>query len=109
LLEFFLNLDPATPQSAADRAAAMPQVALEPATGNPTYLTLTYRRNARASVSDVAYEISPTLGSGTWVVTTPSAIENLTPDGSTGDPRVRVKFLIPNGETKRFARLKVIP
>jgi hypothetical protein len=35
--------------------------------------------------------------------------ENLAPDAVTGDPRVRVKFNIAPGETKKFLRLLLTP
>jgi hypothetical protein len=106
--EFFHNLDPLVPASATDRAA-LPQVGIEPPIGTPQFLTLTYRMNARALLTSVEHQISLTLGGGTWTAVTPDVTENLAADPVTGDPRVRVKFSIAPGETKKFLRLFLTP
>jgi hypothetical protein len=108
LVEFFHNLNPTSPTSGADRTAALPQIGREPATGTPTHLTVTYRRNANASLTDIAYELSNEAASGTWTITSPDVLETLTPDPGTGDPRFRAKFLI-NGAPKKFIRLRLTP
>jgi hypothetical protein len=101
LSEFLHNLDPLT---VSDRSA-LPQFALEPPTGTPLFLTLTYRVNARAILTGIDHQISNPLASGTWATVVPDVSENLTPDAVTGDPRVRVKFSIAPGETRKFLRL----
>jgi hypothetical protein len=106
--EFFHNLDPLAPAGAADRAA-LPQLGIEPPTGTPQYLTLTYRVNARALLTSVEHQISLTLGDGTWTTVTPDVTENLAADPVTGDPRVRVKFSIAPGEMKKYLRLFLTP
>jgi hypothetical protein len=106
--EFFHNLDPLAPANAADRAA-LPLLGIEPPTGTPQYLTLTYRINARALMMSVEHQISPILGDGTWMTVTPDVTENLAADPVTGDPRVRVKFSIAPGETKKYLRLLLTP
>ncbi len=103
LAEFFHNLDPLTTANATDRAA-LPQFAIEPPTGTPLFLTLTYRVNARAILTSREHQISIPLASD-WSTVVPDATENLTPDAVTGDPRVRVKFSIAPGETRKFLRL----
>ena len=103
LAEFFHNLDPLV---ASDRSA-LPQFALEPPTGAPLFLTLTYRMNARAILTGIAHQISIPLLNGTWATVAPDVSENLTPDAVTGDPRVRVKFSIAPGETQKFLRLQL--
>ena len=105
IAEFFHNLDPLTVAGATDRAA-LPQFALEPPTGTPLFLTLTYRINARAALGGIGYQTSNPLASP-WGNVAPDAIENLTPDAVTGDPRVRMKFSIAPGETKKFLRLQL--
>ena len=105
LQEFFHNLNP---QLAAD-FTALPQPALEPPTGPPQYLTLTYRRSARAVLTNVEHQLSLTLANGSWSTAAPDVTENLAPDPVTGDPRVRVKFTIQPGETAKFLRLLLTP
>ena len=105
LQEFFHNLNP---QLAAD-FGALPQPALEPPTGTPLYLTLTYRRSARAVLTNVEHQLSLTLANGSWTTVPPDVTENLSPDPVTGDPRVRVKFSIAPGETAKFLRLLLTP
>lgn len=104
LREFFHNLNPQLGATAADRAA-LPQTELEPATGTPLYLTLTYRRSARAVLTGAEHQLSPTLGAGTWGTVVPDVTESLSPDPVTGDPRVRVKFSIAPGEARKYLRL----
>jgi hypothetical protein len=107
--EFFHNFHPRLATTGAQRAGALPQVGVEPPTGTPQFFTVTYRRSARAQIVGLEYQISPTLASGTWTTATPSVIEQLGPDPLTGDARVRAKFAVPPGETKRFVRLVINP
>ena len=104
LAEFFHNPDPLTTASAADRAA-LPQFALEPPTGTPQFLTLTYRVNACALLSGIEHQLSVPLDADSWMTAAPDVAENLAPDPVTGDPRVRVRFSIAPGEMKKFLRL----
>src|SRR4030095_7772393 len=83
--EFFHNLDPLPPASATDRAA-LPQLGIEPPTGTPQYLTLTYRVNARALLTSVEHQISLTLAEGTWNTVVPDVTANLADDRVTGRP-----------------------
>ncbi len=106
--ELFHHLNPNAELTAADRAA-LPQVGVEPVVGTPQFLTLTYRQNPRATFSLIEHQISPTLGAGTWTTLTPDVTEPLIPDPLTGDPRVRVKFAVPVGDTKKFLRLQLTP
>ncbi len=106
--ELFHHLDPNVPFTATERDA-LPKVGIEPATGTPQFLTLTYRTNPRATFSLVEHQISPTLGAGTWTTVVPDVTEQLTPDEITGDPRVRVKFSILPGANKKFLRLQLTP
>jgi len=39
----------------------------------------------------------------------PNTIEQLGPDPLSGDARVRARFAIPPGETRRFVRLLINP
>ncbi len=106
--ELFHHLNPNAEAGASDMDA-LPKVGVEPATGTPQYLTLTYRTNPRATFMLVEHQISATLGSGTWTTLAPDVIEPLAPDPATGDPRVRVKFSIQPGDTKKFLRLQLTP
>lgn len=106
LSEFFHNLDPATTASASDRAA-LPQLGVEPPTGTPQFLTLTYRINARAILTGIEHQLSTPLSLGSWITTAPDVTENLSPDPITGDARVRLKFSIAPGETRKFLRLQL--
>ena len=105
LQEFFHNLNP---QLAAD-FSALPQPAIEPPTGTPLFLTLTYRRSARAVLTGQEHQLSLTLAGGSWGTVAPDVTENLSPDPVTGDPRVRVKFSIAPGETAKFLHLLLTP
>ncbi|MEO7319897.1 MAG: hypothetical protein ABIZ56_12980, partial [Chthoniobacteraceae bacterium] len=105
LAEFLHNLDPLTVANTADRAA-LPQFALEPPTGPPQFLTLTYRVNARAILTGIEHQLSVPITSG-WSTVAPDVTENLTPDPVSGDPRVRVKFSIAPDETRKFLRLQL--
>ena len=102
LFEYFHNLDPLV---ASDRSA-LPQFAIEPPTGTPLFLTLTYRVNARAILAGIEHQLSIPLSSD-WNTAAPDLIENLAPDAVTGDPRVRVRFSIAPGETRKFLRLQL--
>lgn len=106
IAELFHNMSPTGQPGAADRAA-LPQVGIEPATGTPQFLTLTYRQNPRAAVSLVEHQVSATLATGSFTTVAPDVTEQLGPDPQTGDPRVRVKFAIPPGDTRRFGRLRL--
>ena len=106
--EYFHNLSPRAAPTAAERASALPEVAVEPTSGTPQFLTLTYRRSNRAIVAAIEHQISPAPGTA-WTTATPDAIEQLSPDAFSDDSRVRVKFAIPAGETKRFVRLVITP
>jgi hypothetical protein len=106
LAEFFHNTDPS---SATGDRSGLPQVGVEPPFGPPTYLTLTYRRNAALSISDIAHELSAALGSSPWTTRQPDVVENLAPDPVTRDPRVRMKFLVAPGEVNKFIRLELTP
>lgn len=108
LLEFFHGLNPRIAATAADRNA-LPQIGVEPATGTPLFLTLTFRQGLRAGASATELQVSPTLGSGTWNAVTPDVIEQLGIDAVTGDPRVRWKVSIAPGEAKKFLRLQITP
>jgi len=107
--EFFHNLDPRVTTTGEERAGALPQVGMEPATGTPQFFTVTYRRSARAQNVTVEHQISPTLSPSAWTTVTPAVIEQLGPDPLSGDARVRAKFPIPPGETARFFRLLITP
>ncbi|MDB6148773.1 MAG: hypothetical protein JWQ44_221 [Chthoniobacter sp.] len=104
--EFFHNLSPNDSASAVDRSA-LPKVGLEP--GAQTYLTLIYRRSARAVSSSVQYELSSTLVAGSWLPATPAITENLGPDPTTGDPLIKVKFAVSPDDKRHFARLVITP
>ena len=106
LLEFFAHTNPNAEMTAADRAA-LPQLDREPATGQPAYLTLTYRRNAHITLTSVAYQAAAALG--TWSTVAPDVTENLSPDPVTGDPRTRVKFAVAPADTTKFLRLLLTP
>jgi hypothetical protein len=105
--EFLHNLNPASPTLGTDRSA-LPQVGVDPPTGTPSYLTLTYRRNNGLSINDIAYELASVLGAA-WTPRAPDAIENLAPDAATGDPRIRLKFLVGPGDVNNFVRLQLTP
>jgi hypothetical protein len=109
LAEFLHDLNPVEPASENERLLALPQIGVEPPTGTPTYLTLTYRRSASLSISDIAHELSSTLASGSWAIKQPDAVENLSPDPATGDSRVRLKFLVGPSEAHKFIRLELVP
>lgn len=104
--EYFHNLDPRHPATASDKDG-LPQLGIEPATGTPQFLTLTYRRSARALLLNVQHQISATLDPGTWANVVPDVTEQLPADPVTGDSRVRLKFVIPGGQPKRFLRLSL--
>lgn len=107
LAEYFHNLDPNTVATTTDRAA-LPQFALEPPTGTPLFLTLTYRVNTRAVIGGIAYQLGDPLLS-IWNPVEPDVTESLAADPVTGDPRVRVKFSIAPGENRKFLRLQLTP
>ena len=50
----------------------------------PSYLTATYRSSARAVLSLIEHQLSPTLG--TWSAVTPDFTESHSPDPITGAP-----------------------
>lgn len=104
--EYFHNLDPRHPPIATDKDA-LPQLGIEPASGTPQFLTLTYRRSARALLLNVQHQISTVLDPGTLATVVPDVTEQLGADPITGDSRVRLKFVIPGGQTKRFIRLSL--
>jgi hypothetical protein len=104
LEEYFHNLGPTKVAGVNDRAA-LPQVGFEP--GNPAYLTLTYRRSIRATLSSVKLKISSALG--TWDDVTPDVTQNLGPDPITGDDIIRQKVIIPPGTPQKFLRLELTP
>ena len=106
LQEFTHHLSPTLAATAADRTA-LPIPNIEP--GNPPYLTLTYRRSARALLTGLDHQLSPTLANGSWSTVAPNVTEPLSPDPVTGDPRYRVKFTIAPGETAKFLRLLLTP
>ena len=108
LQELLHNLHPRSPIEAAARLV-MPQLGTEPPTGNPQFLTLTYRRNGRATLPPVEYEVASDLTSGAWSSITPDATEQLGVDPVTGDPLIRVKFAVPPGQPNRFLRLLLRP
>ena len=104
LQEYFHNLSPSVGTSAADRLAT-PQIGVEPSTGTPQFLTLTYRRSARAAAISASLQSSTAPAAGSWTTIIPNLTEQLGPDPVTGDPRVRLKVAIQPGETKKFLRL----
>lgn len=106
LVEFFHHLDPTSP---GGNRSGLPEAGRESGPGQPTYLTLTYQRNPRASSTTVEHQLATTPAGGAWVTVTPDVTENLPPDLLTGDPRVRVKFIITGSEPNKFVRLLLTP
>ncbi|MEO8354268.1 MAG: hypothetical protein ABI680_21265, partial [Chthoniobacteraceae bacterium] len=102
---YFHNLDPNSQPVGAERASALPGFSLEPATGQPAFMVLTYRRSARATGVDVHYQAANALG-GNWGGVVPDVTEEIGTDSITGDPIIRVKFALEPGSTEGFLRLQ---
>jgi hypothetical protein len=103
--EFFQNSNP----KLSDNGVGSIQVGREPATGQPTFLTLTYRQSARATGLSIQHQISDLLENGTWSNISPTVTETLSLDPITGDPVKRVKFPVTPSDTKKFLRLQLTP
>jgi hypothetical protein len=103
--EYFQNLNP----KFSDNGVGNIQIGREPATGQPTFLTLTYRQSARATGLAIQHQISDLLENGSWSNISPTVTETLALDPVTGDPVKRVKFSVAPSDTKKFLRLQLTP
>ncbi len=102
-LAFVTDAAPLGGATASDRGA-LPQAALE-TVANTNYVTITYRRDPLAAQTSITYETSVDLAAGIWQAAVPDVVEALPPDPTTGDPRVRAKFVA--GGPQKFVRLRV--
>jgi hypothetical protein len=100
--EYLHNMNP----KIADNGLSI-QFGREPATGQPTFLTLTYRQSARTSGLAIQYQATDTLG--TWLNVSPTVTENLGLDPVTADPIMRFKFSVAPSDTNKFLRLQLTP
>jgi hypothetical protein len=102
--EYFQNFNPKQPEGVSGI-----QVGREPATGQPTFLTLTYRQSARATGLSIQHQIADLLDAGNWSNISPTVTENIALDPVTGDPVRRVKFPVSPTDNKKFLRLQLTP
>ena len=103
LLKYLYDIDPATPMTAADRAA-LPTVGTT-TNGATQYLTLTYRQYALESGLTINVQISPDLQ--TWTtVNPPDLSQQVGTDPITFDP-IMEKGVNTHGATTEFIRLNV--
>lgn len=106
LQEFFHNLNPTLANTASD-LATLPKVGWEAATQNsPAYLTLTFRRNSRATALTLQLQSNSAL-TNPWANISPDIVENLNTDAATDNPIVRWKVAVPTGQATRFLRLQL--
>lgn len=103
--EYFHNLNP----KLSETGISSVQLGQEPAIGQPTFITLTYRQNSRAMGLTLQHQASSTLDAGSWLNVVPVTSTNIGADPLTGDPIVRVKFPVAPGDTKKFLRLQLTP
>ena len=88
----------------------MDRVGVEPATGQPTVLTLTYRLSARTTGLTVfEHQLSSTMEPGSWQHVAPSAWVNIGLDPVTGDWITQARFGVSPGETQKFVRIRLGP
>ncbi len=106
LQEWFFNLNPSQPSTAAERAI-LPVVDREPASGTIQYLTLTFRRNFRAVVSNIEFQAGASPDSASWSTAVPDVVERVGYDVATGDPIMRLKFAVAAGSSNKFLRIKL--
>jgi hypothetical protein len=106
LHEWFFNLNPNVPLTAAERAA-LPVIGYEPATGTIQYLTLTFRRNFRAAITSIEYQAGASPDAASWSPIVPNIIERISYDAVTGDPILRAKFAVAPADIKMFLRIKL--
>ena len=104
LLKFLLDINPATPMSASDRAA-LPTVGVDTtSTPGRTYLTLQYRQSPAASGVSVGVQTSTDLQ--TWQTVTSAVPQPTGVDAGTGDPIMEVKVDVTD-QPVSFIRLQV--
>ncbi len=108
LVKFFAHINPSQVMRAADYAA-LPQVGMSPTTGTPAYVTITFRRSARANLTGVALQVSDGLAPSSFSTVAPDVTQNLGNDPVTGDPIILWKSAIPVGHTQKFLRLQIAP
>lgn len=103
--EYFHNSNP----KLVDNGVGDIEIGREPATGQPTFITLTYRQSARASGLTVQHQASPTLEAGSWLNVAPTVTNNIGADALTGDPIIQVKFPVAPADSAKFLRLQLTP
>ncbi|QUE53078.1 hypothetical protein KBB96_09320 [Luteolibacter ambystomatis] len=103
LVKFFLNISPAAPMTAADRAA-LPVPRVEKV-GGVSYFTLTYRRSGIATDITANLQVLGGTQADSWSVLAPDLVTTTT-DPATGDQTVTLKVAMA-GREKRLFRLLV--
>lgn len=104
LLKYFYDINPAVPMSATDFAAMSTSDVDTTTTPGTTYLTLTYRENAKAT--GVTAHVQTSTDLQTWTTVTPDISHQTGTDPNTGDPIYEVE-VNTNGATSEFIRLNV--
>jgi len=103
LLKYLNGSDPSRPMAATDRAA-LPTVSMTATNGNPCFV-MNYRQNPLASGITVNVQTSSDLKA--WTTVTPSSIQQVSTDATTGNPIMQVQVPITTGTPKQFLRLNV--
>ncbi len=106
LLAYALDLDPLSAATALNLPHAETSTA-----GADTFLSLAYRKNAKAI--DIAYTVQTSTDLSVWTDAVPdglNVIEETTdpdPDADGSAKRIRVRIKVPANEPRHFLRLKV--